>query len=776
MSSPRQPYVWLIIVATLVIGSCWGTVIPPFESADESAFYNAIVRYTHGEKPGGWLLYAAAVKPAMKLAGGPDRLLQARYNPSFRFVSNLRGRVNMYVHGRAGGMPRGDVNRMYLLRLCTLLIWTVSLLLIFETARLFAGRSDLALLTAGACLFLPEASFFASKIHPEATTVLLASAAYCAFTARVCGRLGRLATWIIGLAVLMAAPFSDRQAYFLVMFVPFGLVLTEPTRRGALLSASALIAATVAAFLIVPRPVEMQRDLTMWLAPMLTFFKLTWWNPYLWLHLKYEFIPKMFLGFWGWLGQPSILLPAPVYAAFAVTSSVALVGLAIPSWPGEPERRDDIAGPTAERRRLGWLYAGGVFLTFAPILYTNAMIDRIVVGRWMLPSLAPIMIALVFGGDAVVGAARRRPHRVAAILAAIGAALALLWVSPAGAAIRDGIRHYHYGDQEHLIRIVTDSIVGMFIAAACVEGAARVRWGVAAVGRDFQPRRSDSEAVAQGFQPSVMIFAGAWALNLTLLFTFVAPLYRPFDDAEYADAVRAEAAAGEFDRAAALLRLAQRAYPQSAPLNRVLTEMPLISLRGDSDQLLADVEARIGRGQALTNRDELMALARAVPRAGWFEPDALRELLARAKDAPELREPLALIRAELDGRQRDGSAAADIIRAAGGTVKRVEIPGVAMVEGLTTYRRPEGGLEVRIYFRPLREWSRLKLLLYVAPAESGGPSAVDPSVPLFNGWRTGELAWEVFTLPDTTAWRVWAAAEVEQHPPVDGFDLGVIGR
>jgi hypothetical protein len=756
MSSQRRPYLWILLVATLVTGACWGLAVPPFESADESAFYNAIVRYTHGENPGGWLLYAAAVKPAMTLAGGPDRPVPARYNPSFRFVSNLRGRVNVYMHGRAEGLPRGDVNRMYLLRLCTLLMWTASLLLIFETARLFTARSDLALLTAGACLFLPEASFFASKIHPEATTVLLASAAYCAFTARACGRIGRVATWTIGLAVLMAAPFSDRQAYFLVLLVPFGLVVTEPTLRGALATAAALVAATALAFVIVPRPVEMQRDLTMWLAPLFSFFKLTWWNPYLWLHLKYEFGPKMFLGFWGWLGQPSILLPAPVYAAFDVISKLAAIGLVV---------RDRSAADTTarERTRLAWFYAGGVFLTFAPILYTNMMIERVVVGRWMLPSLAPIMIAIVVGLHAFIVEARRRPHRVAAIVAVLGGALALQWVSPMGAAIRDGIRHYHYGDQEHLIRIITGSILGVLIAAACVEIAARVR-GVAVVTR--------------GGQPSVIIFAVLGALNLTLLFGFVAPLYRPFDEAEFVGAVRAEAVAGEYDRAASLLRIAQRAYPESVPLARIPSEVPLISLRGDSDQLLADFETRVGRGQTLESRDEWMALARAVRRAGRFEPEVLRAALARAKETPGLREPLALIRAELDGGQRDGSAAADVIRAGGGTIRQAEMHGVATLEGFTTYQRPDNGtLEIRIYFRPLRDWTTyMRVQMGVMPAGSpGGPSEIDPLVPLFGGWRAGELAWETFAVSGSTAWHVWTGVEFE-HDNRGAIDLGVIGR
>jgi hypothetical protein len=448
-----------------------------------------------------------------------------------------------------------------------------------------------------------------------------------------------------------------------------------------------------------------------------------------------------------------------VYAAFAVISVLAAIGFVVGG---------NDAG--AARTRLAWFFAGGVFLTLAPILYTNVMIDRIVVGRWMLPSLAPIMIALVVGLRAFIRAARVRPRRVATLVAAIGGALALIWMSPLGARVRDGIHRYHYGDQDHLIRVVTASIVGLVIAAACVEIAARLRGGQAA--------RSNRVEAPTGMLTTWTIFGGMMALNLTLLFTFVKPLYRPFDDREFADAVRAEAGAGEFDRAAALLRLAQRAYPESTPLARIPVEIPLIPLRGGSDQLLADFEARLGRGQALVNREEIMALARAVPRAGRFEPDALRDALARAPDTPDLREALALVRAEMEGGQRDGSAAADVIRAAGGTMTHAEIPGVATIDGLTTYRRPEGGLELRVYFRPRCEWTRMKLLVFGTPADSaGGLTPVNPSVPLFNGWRTGELAWEVFTLSFGT-WHVWTAVEIEGHPPSfnDGIDLGVIGR
>ncbi len=565
--------------------------------------------------------------------------------------------------------------------------------------------------------------------------------------------------------MLLAAPFSDRQAYFLILLMPFGFVVTEPTRRGALITAAALAGAAALAFVAVPRPAEMERDLTMWLAPMLIAFKLTWWTPYLWPHLEYEFAPKMFLGFWGWLGQPSILLPAPAYAAFGVISALAAIGLVV----GGQSAAVDAAG-AARTTRLAWFYGGGVFLTLAPILYTNVMIERIVVGRWMLPSLAPIMIALAVGLQGFRGAARMRPRRLATIVATIGVALTLMWISPVGARIRDGIRHHHYGDQEHLIRVVTGGIVGLLIAAASVEIAGRIRAG--------QPSGRRNLEAGRGIRATGVIFGGMMALNLVLLFGFVRPLYRPFDEAEYAQAVRTEAASGDFDRAASLLRIAQRTYPESPALARIPAELPLIALRGDSDQLLADFEARIGRGQSLENRDELWALARAVRKADRFEPEALRAVLSRAPPTAALAEPLALIRAEVEGSQRNGSAASGVLRAGGGTITPLELHGVAKLEGFTTYKRPDGGdIEIRIYFRPLRDWASQTVLQFGVAPDGGtaGITVIDPVTPLFGGWRAGELAWETYALSGATAWHLWIGVEVE-HNFGDAYDLGVIGR
>jgi hypothetical protein len=94
-SSGRRPIAWLV-TATLVTCLAWAWLIPPFEGPDESAFYKGLIDAAHGRVTGGRSRYAIVMMPAIRLAGGQDRPFEGRYNPAFRFISNQRGRVNMY--------------------------------------------------------------------------------------------------------------------------------------------------------------------------------------------------------------------------------------------------------------------------------------------------------------------------------------------------------------------------------------------------------------------------------------------------------------------------------------------------------------------------------------------------------------------------------------------------------------------------------------------------------------------------------------------------------
>ena len=270
------------------------------------------------------------------------------------------------------------------------------------------------------------------------------------------------------------------------------------------------------------------------------------------------------------------------------------------------------------------------------------------------------------------------------------------------------------------------------------------------------------------------LFGGAWALNFVLLFSFVAPLYAPLDDVEFAAAVRAEAAEGEYGRASALYRLAVATFPTSTTLRRVVVETPLLSLSGGDDELLADFQARIGRGERVESRAELLALARAVRIKGWFDREALRRVLETTEDTPAVREPLAVIRAEVEGRGRDRSAAADVINAGGGVVAPVEMHGEAWLEGFTVYPGPPGHNDVTVYFRPLRDWSGRRLWLHIYPAGSHDYLSIDPIPPTFDAWKPGELSWEVFRVPTDTRYVMYVGVEGNYNLG-PAYPLGSIG-
>jgi hypothetical protein len=727
----------------------WMIVVPPFEGPDESAFYKDLIATARGAPRGVLPLYAMVMKPALRLTAGPPNDFPARYNPSFRFISNQRGRVNMYMHGRSDGFAHGDINRLYLLRLLTVMIWTVTLILIFQAARMFFARSDLAALTSALVLTLPGVSFFASKVHPEATTSLLAAAAYLIIAARVWGRIGRVPFWIAAAAIIALAPLSDRQAYFLALLLPFALLAVETTWRARVYGAAVLaVPAAMGAAFVARR--GLPGELATFLAPLMPSYRMGWWNIDTLPFLAFEFLPKQAFGFVGWLGQPSILLPAPLYAALLVAIALGLWGL-LSITPGVPLTR--------EQRRFAWIGAAGVVLTMAPILYTNVLIARTTTGRWLYPSVTPIMIAVVAGWCRVLELARRRSRALAVGLGTTAAGLAALWATLPGDALRAGIRANHYGDADHLIRTTTYAIAMLAIVAIAVESSRVVRWP--------RPLAAD-----QGWP--LRIAASAWVLNLVLLVVFVQPLYQPLGADDFTAAVKAEIAEQDFARASALYRIGVVAYPESAALRRIETDEPMLVLTGGDELQLAGLRERIGRGEQLARREELWALARAVATKGRLEPEMLDQVVRQSDDSGDRREPLAMIRAQSDGRQRNGTAAADVVRAGGGVVVPSDIHGEAVLEGYTLHAGAGGRMELTVYFSPRREWSRRHLWVHAYPAGATDYLELESSPPLFQGWKPGELAWETFQMPSNKSFTLYVGVEFAGNLGL-AYRLGVVG-
>ena len=712
-----------LVAAAIVTGVAWMVAIPPFESPDESVYVKAVAAYAATGVHQGLPLYDFLMKPVAALVRQDPRPFQVEYNPAFRFVSNRYGRVNMFMHGRSEKALKEDLARLSLMRAATFVLWVAALLMIFVTARWIFARTDLGLATAILCLSLPGFSFFSTKVHQEAITAILGAAAYLILTARLYGRVGRVASWVLALGLMALAPFADRQGLFVLLLMPFGLIIAERRWRHAAIAVGVLML-PAALLLLLPQFRHLQGEI--WDTLVGSFSSAHSGGVFSLENRRYfpfEMFPKLFFGFWGWLGQPSILLPPPLYAAFAVMAAIGVAGLLL---------KTDREPLTFEQTRVAWILAAGFAFTLAPIVYANLFISRnLWHGRWLYPSVGPIVIAMVAGWRGSAAFARRRPFASAAVLIGTAAVLEVMWLSAPGDFVRAGILSSHYGDRAHFRSTIAIAIA--MLAAA----------GVLAAMVSTLPQR-----VAAGRGP-LLVAAAAWAGNLLLLALFVVPLYRPLDAAGVADGVRAELDEGESGRASALYRIGRTTFPESVLLRRLGEELPTLLLTGADDEQIAELQSRIARGESLRTREELMALARAGRVKGWLEPAAVRAVIDRGDvpDAgPDVLEPIALLRASLSPRPA-GPTAVDVLRAGGGVRLTGTVQDKIRLEGYTVHPAGAGRIEVTVYFTPLRPWRGRVLWLQAYPEGHDFFITVDASPPLFDGWKLDELAWDRFILP-----------------------------
>ena len=643
--------------------------------------------------------YAALAAPR---SGAVAPAVPVRANPIFDPASNERGRVNAFMHGQLEGAVRSDLTRMYALRALTLAAWVASLFLIFDTAVMVFGRNDLALVTAAAALCLPGPSLWFSTIQPMALWALIGSAAYWTLTARVVGRVGRAPLWALGGAAIGLA------AWFRVF-----------------------------------------ANLSKIYAPFLPSYPYKWWPSDFLPYLIFEFAPRIFFGFAGWIGQQSLLLPAPVYALIAAAVGVALSGLALRLWtvPLSPQQRRLIAA-----------YGGGICVTFACMLYTNILIDRTApTATWLYASLAPIMIALAVGGRWAVAFARRSPHRVATPLAAVALVTGLVWMSGVGDI--PGAVHFTYtGNVHHLGRTVLYTIVLLTLAAGAIMMAA---W------------RRRTRAAGQSSGP-ILVLVAACTLNLALVMAFVLPRYALLGADGIAAAVREAVTDDEPARATELYRLGTAAYPDSATLSRAVFDLPTLDLKGRQQALFTALRAKVARGGTLDSRTELMAFARLGAMTHAFDPEIMRAIGHRIADTPALREPRALIRGMSDGRTESGSIA-DIMAAAGGNAASLNMHDDAVLEGFVVHRNAADRNEITLYFRPLRPGVGAGLWVHAYPEGSRDYVTLNRTTPAYADWKPGSLAWESFELPSNAPFVLYLGIEVNQNLGA-AFPIGTIGR
>ncbi len=749
----------MLAAAALVTGAAWMAVIPPFEGTDELYFYNRAREFAVRPERRELLVYRLAA-PIIHAMSPTADMAAPEYNPAFRFVSNARGEVNRFVHDRQVA-PREHVRTLLALRSMIVVLGAATVLLMYAIARLSLPDGSLAPLVASLGLWIPQFCFVNGTFSTEAITRLVAAAVTLVIVGRATGRVSRAAAWVLLPLAIALAPLVDRQALFLSPFAALALVATERTWRARAVAAVAVVVPVAISAQIVTQHTEVGTDLSPWFylayhpfLPFTTVNTARGWlgpgGPY----YAYEFFPKLFEGFWGWMGQPSILLPAWIFAAILVAMLLSLAGLVL-------RLRHAAAPSDAERRRrlARRLMAAGIGLMWLPIIYGPAIAGlNLWYGRWLFAMLGPIAIALVLGGAEVAGVARRRPYRTAVAILIVTAVGAALWLTSTGNDLRAGINSYHYGDRPRLVSVVDDALIGLGMLAAVIVLAARARWP--------RPRVS----------PVPALCAALAVANVALLAAFVRPLYAPMTADDYGALISRYLGAHETARAANLYVSAVKSYPQSQVLRSLADQTPSLLLGGSSPSARALFWQWLARGNSLRDRDALLMLANDLRRGGSSpQPSAagaLAAVLAGAEEDSDLAEAVALVRITLA--HDAGETGQSAIEAGRG--QRLDAPlrkGDIVIVGFTSRRAASGGTQLIVYFRVRGEMSNRRLWVHAYPYPIGGPSFVTPDAILApEEWVPGELMWALFELPPG-AYATYAGEWVGNDPG-EGALLGLI--
>jgi hypothetical protein len=703
----RQPFLWLVVVATIATGIAWGVVVPPFEGLDESHYYQVALASAKGRDISAPPLFFALTTPLVRLSDGREVPFRIRANPAYRPGFNRHGEVNFFLHDRTHGVAEYHVRQLYVLRGVVLVLWVLTMVAAYEIGKLVLGDRELALLATGLCLFLPQVSFFLAKVHTDTMATLVSTLAYLVLVARAVGKIGRLQSLLASAALLAMTPWADRQAYPLFLTVPIALILVERSwRRRMFAAALALIPFAAVVWRVATNRIG--GDLAAWVGPLLPSYRGRWWSTDTGNYLMFEALPKTIFGFVGWFNS-SLLLPPWLYGAIIALGFLGACGFVLAA----ASRLAPVARRGMTPRELAVLIlAIAVASTVLPNVYTNVLIVRNPDGRYLFPALLPMALLCVIGLQDLARRLRGRSRLPLAACATVVVAAAVMLGAGAPAWIAAGVKGSHYGNQVHLLATIRDVAAGVVIAPLLflLLRAASRSWPGAV------------SAAHSSLAPLVTprgVFVLAGLLNLTLLMTYVRPLYRPLNAAEFASAIHELAERSDFVRAAAVTQIAIDEFPDSAPLRRI---------------------AATG-GVPPEVRPDLKALARAVRTAGWVQPERLTPLLDR--EGPS--EGAELLRMQLEPELKtDVDAAARLLRRAAAVSMDLDLNRQASVIGLKIEGDPQGGCEVTVFFRPTVVWTGNYLWLHAYPPGSQDYDDLPTAPPAFSGWQPGELAWEAF--------------------------------
>lgn len=728
--------------------------MPAFEGLDELYFYSRSLMFS-AEPASSEPIFFRLASLVLRLESRPPGPVEPRYNPGFDFVSNQqRGAVTRFEHERQVA-PRGHVRSLYALRGLVGVLAVLTALCIYGTVLLTLGRCDAAVAVAMICIAVPQFSFMNAVVHGEAVTRLFGAAAALVVAAGLVKAIRRPVMWLALALLLLATPFVDRQGFFVIALAGAGVVMVEPTwrRRAVVLL---LLAAPAAALAVFVARYNESGNLGPWFQLVRHPIRPLFYadpafgsaEPPDASYYLFEFLPKLFISFWAWLGQPSILLPPPIYAALAVLTIVGVAGASAVLGTGRAPLALSREQLTALR-----VLALGIVAMCVPIAYGPAIAGRnLWFGRWLFPMIGPIVMLLGIGWAAAIETASRR--RLAAVLLAIGAAVAaVLWVSAPGDEFRSAITTYHYGDRPHLVLVARDTIAAFAIAAVCL--ALTARW---------QP-------AAAAVQDIRLPAAAAVALNLYVLAAIIRPLYAPLMPEDFVAMIRRDVAVGRMSRAADVYASAVKIYPDSRVLRGLADEAPRLLVSERLDEMSGLLQDQLARGAVFDQRDTLLLLARFLRANRSASPEAIERAIAHAEGNPELAEPAALVRLALAAGWSDPAAASRPIAAGHGRSIRTKLRGGdAFLEGATVHVLGGGSLQVVVYYRPRADWTNRRIWLHAFP-DTAPQRYLDPP-PTITSSETptiGALEWAAFELPPGRYLGyvgVWAGTSMGDASPI----------
>ena len=741
----------LTALVAAAVSALWIVSIPPFEGPDELFFYNRARQLAAAPEPRENVYFRLA-GPIIRATSPAAGVVQPKYNPAFQFVGNRRGEVNRFVHDRSVA-PREHVRTLIALRALTALLAALTMAIIYGIARLALGDARRALLVAAVCICIPQSAFMNAVVHPEAATRLVAAIITLVVAAGATGRAPRWVVWTALLAGIALVPFADRQALFLAPFAAISLIAIERTWKGRAAAAAAVILPAIAAVIVVTHT-EAGTDFGPWLRlirhplqPLLSADPSRGSSPPDLPYYVFEFFPKLFTGFWGWLGQPSLLLPAWTFALAAVLTMLAGIGMLMPA-------SQSAAADDRGRRKARRLLAIGIVLMMLPILYGPSVAGRdLWYGRWLFAMLGPLAIALVLGLERFAAFARAHAGVVSAAVGGVAAAGVALWFAPSGDAVRALIATHHYGDIARFADVVRDVPIVLACVAVAIAVAAR------------------TPALARA--PAGALVVCVLAANGLTAAVLVQPLYAPLSASEYEVQIRSYLASGRTAPAADLYASAIASYPDSIELRRLGDESPRLLL-GRGEAPLTQLWSRIARGQSIDDRDSLLMLAHEAAgdpaAAAWRGSDAVAATMESAARRQDLAEPAALLRLAVEGGAASADAAARPIAAGGGTRIGASLRnGELVIEGVTHHPTAGGGTQLIVYFTPHVDAVSRRLWLHAYPVADRRDylDLVPTLAPMV--WKPGQLAWASFELPagryDTYV-GVWVGYDIGPGQPI----------